>query len=182
MDLFSQTLKAAIVLLLVFSCSVVFARSNPEQPPTLGDQPFFVIDGGLNDAWYDPNTPGQGFFIAVFPDSEIIFLGWFTFDTERPPQNVEAILGDPGQRWLTAFGGWEDNIATLQIESTEGGIFDESEPVPTQKASGTVEIEFIDCNNAIVRYNIPSSMLTGEIPVTRIAEDNIIRCLVGQPQ
>lgn len=182
MELSRQFLKAAAVVVFLFSCTAVSARDQAEQPPRPVNQPFFVIDNELNDAWFDPNTPGQGFFIAVFPDKASIFLGWFTFDTEQPPPDVEAVLGDPGQRWLTAFGGWEDNIATLQIESTEGGVFNNGMPVPTQKVSGTIELEFIDCNNAVVRYNIPASMLTGEIPITRIADDNILRCLVAQPQ
>lgn len=27
----------------------------------------FVINAGLNDAWFNPETDGQGFFISVFP-------------------------------------------------------------------------------------------------------------------
>ena len=28
----------------------------------------FLINAGLNDAWYNPDTPGQGFFFNVFPN------------------------------------------------------------------------------------------------------------------
>jgi len=31
-------------------------------------------------------------------------MAWFTHDTERPDTGVEAILGEPGHRWLTAQG------------------------------------------------------------------------------
>ena len=117
-----------------------------------------------------------------FPDSESLFLGWFTFDTERPPLDVLAILGEPGHRWLTAFGTYAGAVAFLDIELTAGGIFDAADPMPGQSVYGTIELEFIDCNNAILRYNIPSLMLMGEIPITRIADDNILRCLVAQPQ
>ena len=34
----------------------------------------FVINSGLNDAWYYPETDGQGFFITVFPDLETVSL------------------------------------------------------------------------------------------------------------
>ena len=37
-------------------------------------QAAFVINNGLNDAWFDAATAGQGFFIIVFPDREEIFL------------------------------------------------------------------------------------------------------------
>lgn len=145
--------------------------------------PGFVINNGLNDAWFNALTAGQGFFITVFPEIGAIFLAWFTYDTERPAEGVIAFLGEPGHRWLTAFGTYEGNIASLDIELTEGGVFDSGEPMPVQDPSyGTIEIEFIDCNNAILRYNIPSLGLMGEIPITRIALDNVPACLAAQPQ
>ncbi|MDX1555108.1 MAG: hypothetical protein R3212_03685, partial [Xanthomonadales bacterium] len=64
----------------------------------------FQINAGLNDAWFNALTPGQGFFITVFPDIEMMFLAWFTYDTERPDPSVMADVGEPGHRWLTAFG------------------------------------------------------------------------------
>ena len=30
------------------------------------DCPVFKMNAGLNDAWYNPDTDGQGFFITVF--------------------------------------------------------------------------------------------------------------------
>jgi hypothetical protein len=51
-----------------------------------------------------------------------------------------------------------------------------------QSDYGTIEIEFIDCNHAILRYNIPSLGLMGEIAITRIALDNVPRCEAAQPQ
>lgn len=143
----------------------------------------FVINNGLNDAWFNVLTSGQGFFITVFPDIDAIFLAWFTYDTERPPEDVIALLGEPGHRWLTAFGTYAGNLASLGIELTSGGVFNSGEPMVAQDpAYGTIEIEFIDCNNAILIYNIPSLGLMGEIPITRIAPDNIPACLAAQPQ
>jgi hypothetical protein len=71
----------------------------------------FRINSGLNGAWYNPDTAGQGVFISVFPDSGQIFLAWFTYDMERPPESVSANLADPGHRWLTAFGAYDGNQA-----------------------------------------------------------------------
>ncbi len=143
----------------------------------------FVINNGLNDAWFNAATAGQGFFITVFPDIGAIFLAWFTYDTERPEPGIVAILGEAGHRWLTAFGTYAGNLASLEIELTEVGVFNSAEPGPMQDPNyGTIEIEFIDCNNAIVRYNIPSLGLMGEIPITRIALDNVPACQAAQPQ
>lgn len=136
----------------------------------------FPINAGLNDAWYNPATLGQGFFITVFPNSGKVFLAWFTFDTERPPGSVEAIMGDPGARWLTAFGDYENGRAELAIEVTRGGVFDSAAPMTTQDLDGTIILEFADCENGLVSYDIPSLGLQGEIPIQRIALDNVERC------
>jgi len=143
--------------------------------PLLAGQNF-LINPGLNDAWTNPETPGQGFFITVFPDIAKIFLAWFTYDTERPSVNVPALLADPGHRWLTAFGSYVDNRAVLEIEVTQGGIFDASDPVPTQGPDGTITLEFNDCNAGMVSYDIHSAGRQGVIPIERIALDNVPLC------
>ena len=140
--------------------------------------PPFFINAGLNDAWFDLDTPGQGFFFTVLPDQLLFFLSWFTFDTERPPEDVEAILGDPGHRWVTAFGAYEPgDTVTLDVELTEGMIFNSAEP-PAEQTSGygTITITFIDCNNAVLEYEFPSLGLSGTIDLTRITGDNIPLC------
>jgi len=142
----------------------------------VGGPPPFQINAGLNDAWFNPDTPGQGFFISVFPDIGSIFLAWFTFDTVRPPGNVTANLGEPGHRWLTAFGSYADNMAVLDIEVTSGGVFDAALPTPGQELDGTVIIEFDGCNSATVNYDIDSLDLQGDIPIQRIALDNVPGC------
>lgn len=139
----------------------------------------FNINAGLNDAWFNPDTPGQGFFITVFPDIGQLFLAWFTFDTERPEEPDApdgSSLGDPGARWLTAFGSFENDTAELDIEVTQGGVFDSAVPMPTQGLDGTITLEFSDCENGMVTYDIPSIDQQGEIPIQRIALDNVARC------
>jgi len=74
----------------------------------------FQINAGLNDAWYDPETAGQGFLITVFPDIGQMFLAWFTYDVERPGEGVTAQLGEPGHRWLTAQGPYADRPSARQ--------------------------------------------------------------------
>lgn len=136
----------------------------------------FQINAGLNDSWYNPATGGQGFFVTVFPDIQRIFLAWFTYDLERPDPGVTAQLGDPGHRWLTAFGPYSGDSATLDIELTTGGVFDSPEPDPTQGPYGTIEITWSDCENALVSYDIPQAGVQGDIPIQRLALDNVPRC------
>jgi hypothetical protein len=141
-------------------------------------EPPFQVTAGLNDAWYNPVTNGQGFLITVFPEIKQMFLAWFTFDTERPPEEVTAMLGEPGHRWLTAQGPYEGNTANLTIFVTEGGVFDAADP-PAQNdgiGDGTMTIEFADCTEGLVTYEMTSPSVSGEIPIQRITNDNVVLC------
>lgn len=138
----------------------------------------FTINAGLNDAWINPATTGQGFLISVFPSSKSLFLAWFTYDTERPSESVVAMLGEPGHRWLTAQGPYEGDTATLTIYVTRGGVFDAAEPVPATDpdGDGTLTLEFADCNAGLASYEITSLGLSGTIPIQRIVTDNVPLC------
>jgi hypothetical protein len=138
----------------------------------------FSINPGLNDAWYNPATNGQGFLITVFPDRKEVFLAWFTYDTERPPEDVTAMLGEPGHRWLTAQGPYDGDTANLTIFVTEGGVFDAAEPAASTDPAGdgTMTVEFADCTEGLVSYEITSLDISGEIPIQRISPDNVPLC------
>lgn len=135
-----------------------------------------TINQGISDAWFNSATPGQGFFIIVFPKIGKIFFAWFTYDTQRPPPNVQAILGDPGARWLTAFGNYAGKSAELDIEFTTGGVFNMVPPQTTQTIDGTITLEFVDCTSGLVHYNIPSLGLSGTVPIQRLTLDNVELC------
>ncbi len=147
-----------------------------DQVITVNDSPAFAINTGLNDAWFNPATGGQGFFITVFPGISKIFFAWFTFDQQRPPGSVDAMLGGPGQRWLTAFGSYENNRAELDVELTAGGVFDAATPPVSQSPGGQVILEFSGCNSGTVSYDIAATDQQGVVPIQRIALDNIARC------
>jgi hypothetical protein len=143
--------------------------------------PLFGINAGLNDAWFNQTTAGQGFLITVFPEIEEIFLAWFTYDTERPSEDLTAILGEPGHRWLTAQGEYTDNIAELTLYVSTGGVFDSEEPEPRTDPYGEILLEFTTCNAGIVTYDIPSVFQLGSIPIERIALDSVSLCyMLGQ--
>ena len=140
------------------------------------DAAMFTINPSLNDAWYYPETDGQGFFITVLPDSNLVFLAWFTFDTERPAEDVDALLGGSGQRWLTASGPYVGNQAELTINITTGGLFDSNVLQPEHAPGGTIRLHFDDCNSGTVSYEIPSINQMGVVPIERVAPDNIALC------
>jgi len=152
-----------------------------DQWTTLGPMPAppsLSINAGMNDAWYNPATHGQGLLIAVFPVIKQMFVAWFTYDAVRPPENVEAIVGEPGHRWLTAQGPYNGNKASLTIYVTEGGVLDAAEPPASNDGigDGTMTIGFADCTHGLVTYEMTSPHVSGEIPIQRIVSDNVALC------
>ena len=142
-------------------------------------QVSFAMNAGLNDAWYNPETDGQGFFITVFPDLDAVSLAWFTYDTELPAEDETANLGDPGHRWLTAVGPIAGNQAVMEIEMTSGGLFDTATLIDRTDppgSDGTIILTFTSCNSATVEYDIPSINKQGIVPIQRVANDNIVIC------
>jgi hypothetical protein len=149
---------------------------SPAAPVTVVEaQPLVDMNAGLNDAWFNSVTSGQGFFITVFPDIGYVSLSWFTYDTVRPPEDVTANLGEPGHRWLNALGKYSGNQAVMDITITSGGIFNTSTEV-TEVIDGTIILTFTDCENGIVEYDIPSIDQQGIVPIQRVVGDNIALC------
>jgi cyclophilin family peptidyl-prolyl cis-trans isomerase len=139
----------------------------------------FVMNPGLNDAWFNPITEGQGFFITVFPNLNFVSLAWFTYDTDLPAEGETANLGSPGHRWLTAIGPIEGDTAVLNIDIATGGLFDtatEVEHTDPPGSEGTITLTFSDCNSGLVEYDIPSIDRQGSVPIERVAGDNITLC------
>ena len=133
------------------------------------------MNAGLNDAWFNRETKGQGFFITVFPEMGYVALSWFTYDTERPAPGVTANLGDAGHRWLNAIGSYSGSQAVMDVSYAYGGLFD-SPTETTEILDGTITLTFTDCNNGVVEYDIPSINQQGTVPIQRVANDNIALC------
>jgi FtsP/CotA-like multicopper oxidase with cupredoxin domain len=143
-------------------------------PPVTSD---FEINSGLNDAWMIDGAPFQGMVITVFPVLKLFFVAWFTFDSEQPPENVTAVFGAPGQRWVTAMGFYDGNRAELKAELTTGGSFNASGPIPVQDTQyGTMVIEFSHCNLASVEFDFPDPGESDFFTMTRIVESNVSLC------
>jgi len=139
----------------------------------------FEMNAGLNDAWFNPMTDGQGFFITVFPDLGLVTLAWFTYDTQLPDEDEIANLGDAGHRWLTAIGSIEGDHAVMNIDIASGGLFDtttEIQHTDPAGSDGTITLTFGDCNSGLVDYDITSIGQRGSIPIQRIANGNIALC------
>jgi DNA-binding beta-propeller fold protein YncE len=114
---------------------------------------------GRDGAWYDENTPGQGFLIDAHSNLEgedFIFVAWFTYGGDS----------DSGQRWLTAQGPVVDSTADIVVYETLGGRFDDPQTSET-RVVGTMTIDFTDCSNALLSYSITDEGLAGMINIKR---------------
>lgn len=139
------------------------------------------FNAALAGSWFNPDTPGQGFFIDVFPELEFVFMAWFTFELALP--GGDAMLGHTEQRWLTMFGGFEGDTAELKVENTGGGVFDSPQPEVSQDTEyGTMVLSFQDCAQGSVQYELPKAGVSGQVPIRRLADDNVALCeqLVGR--
>ena len=140
-------------------------------------EPDFTINAGLNDAWVSADAPFQGFFFTVFPDLEVFFLSWFTFDSTPTAGGTSAVFGAPDQRWVTGAGAFSGNTVTVNVELTSGGIFNGSIPQASQQPGyGTITIFFVNCNEAVLTYAFPSAGLSGQITLSRVVTDNVALC------
>jgi glucose/arabinose dehydrogenase len=139
-------------------------------------EPAFAINPGMNDAWFNPATNGQGVFVNVFPDQGTLFLGWFTYDVERPEPGTPAILGEAGHRWLTAQGPYSGATAELDVSLSSGGVFDAGEPSVDEPAPyGTIRLHWTDCGHAMLQYDL-LPVGRGAVPLRRIVQDNVPLC------
>jgi hypothetical protein len=116
----------------------------------------------LKGVWFNPEMAGQGFFIEVFEEPPVIFMGWFGF-----PRPSEAVGGDPlVHRWYTLEGTYSEGGVEMQILQTSGGVFTGPGPVETIVV-GSALIRFADCNHATVSYQFDAGE-QGELEITRI--------------
>jgi len=139
----------------------------------MGPSGVFQITEGLNGAWANGDTLGQGMLMEVYPDVPLLFAAWFTWDTTQPGPGESAEVGDPNHRWLTAQGGYQDDLATLDLNLTTGGIFDDPAEVATDPI-GSMEIRFTACNEAEVSYDFGTQ--SGAFVINRLADDNNATC------
>jgi len=129
---------------------------------TIGEASTQAVDinAGMDGAWFDPVTSGQGFLVDSYPDEgdgNFMFVAWFTYG-----DNTAS-----GQRWFTAQGGFSGSVADLVVYETTGGSFDDPLDTATKRA-GSMSIDFVDCSNAQLTYSITDESLEGEIAIQRV--------------
>lgn len=118
----------------------------------------FSINSGHSGSWFNPETSGQGVLIDAAPDLGLMFIGWFTY--------TDPNLGTPGQaHWYSALGEITGNLATLTLNESTGGEFDNPREVTTD-VIGEATIEFEDCESGTLSYAFDDGR-TGSFPIQR---------------
>jgi len=150
--------KNLITTTLLGLCSLGLAclstNAAAEEPPML-------INYGLSGSWFEPATSGQGFVIDILPLNNLLAAYWFTFPVEGG-----------AREWYLATGDINGDSAELTIYQAEDGVFDEVSMVETNVV-GSASLEFSSCEAAIWTYQIDTLSLSGEIPLQRIAPDQM---------
>ena len=123
-------------------------------------EPEFQINAGHSGAWFNTATSGQGQLIDVVPETQFMFLAWFTF--------TDAASSNPDQQhWYTAQGNYSGNTAELILSETLGGQFDDPQETSTNPV-GTVTVSFSDCEQGQMVYSIDTDGREGTIPLQRL--------------
>src|SRR5215470_12579464 len=115
-------------------------------------------DFALSGNWFEPATSGQGFTVEANPNSNALFLAWYTYI----PNGAGA--GAVGQRWYTALGNFTSGTRSIPVTiyETTGGIFDTpTVPDPKTVQVGTGTMAFQSCSAATLSYNFTAGTRSG---------------------
>lgn len=137
----------------------------------------FAANEGLSGAWFDPDTPGQGYLLDVYPGSDglEIFVAWFTYDTDEPDDSETLTFGTEQHRWFTAGGTIAGSEANLTINLNTGGVF--NDPRMTSLAPvGTMSIQFQSCTSASLTFEFDSGE-SDTIEIIRLTPDTFCGAL-----
>ena len=125
------------------------------------DDALMLINYGVSGSWFEPTTAGQGFVIDILPANNLVAAYWFTYPVEGGERN-----------WYLATGDINGDSAELTIYQTENGVFDETSVVETNVV-GNASLVFSSCEAATWAYQIDTLDLSGEIPLQRVAPDQM---------
>lgn len=144
---------------------------RPELSITYGPAPQeddFVINFGLSGGWFNADTAGQGLLLEVLPESEQVFVTWFTYESEGAV--AAGKVGATEHRWLSGLGAIDGNRVEVDLRVTSGGFFDDPTPVERTESGtyGTLTLEFTDCASATMSYDLFDEGLQGQRDLIRL--------------
>lgn len=145
---------------------------------------FQLVQGGWvnNDV---PENNAAGIFFDFLSTHQMLFMAWYTYTGEIKTAETmsDGDVGFPDNRWLTATLRTDSgsNTVTGTMFASAGGEFNRplTEFQITEEV-GTVTVDFIDCDRAIVSYELQSPAISGEfevIPVEKQTNPDEFSCI-----
>ncbi len=141
----------------------------------------FVQGGWVQDLGDQPDNM-QGINFDYIASADMLFATWFTY-MDDPIAPTFDTVGALDNRWLTAqlmIGGDDPNVVSGELFASSGGAFAQPNTGMQESTSvGTMEITFLDCDLAIVQYEIESTGLSGHfeiIPGEKRARPDVFTC------
>lgn len=131
----------------------------------------------LSGSWYDKSTDGQGVYLDVLPETGVVSMAWFTWDSVAPAPEPNPDVANAGTRWLTALGFIDGTnpVIEMNVYGSSGGIFNQGETVTTAPV-GTMTLDMFNfCEGGEIRFNLDSG-LSGTANMQRIIHENAVPC------
>ncbi|MBL8516374.1 MAG: hypothetical protein JNM76_05330 [Betaproteobacteria bacterium] len=124
----------------------------------------------LTGSWFDPARSGEGIIIQYLGNGSVLAL-WFTYPT----------TGEPGtQAWLLSEPAFADGnkVTFSRVYQPKGGVFGANfnPEAVTRENWGTLELEVVNCETLVLRYQGPASYGSGLRTMTRIAALDQLSC------
>jgi plastocyanin len=124
--------------------------------------PQFVINEGIAGSWYNPATDGQGILMEASDTHRVLTLAWFTW--------ASPTVGN--YDWLTGFGPFQGKVATLTLNRSSGGRFNDGSAVVTTVPAGSALLTFHNCSRATLEFEMTIPPRAGRIELQRILPAN----------
>lgn len=148
------------------------------------EPPLFEINPGLSGAWFNPETPGQGWLIDVIERETGLefFVAWFTYDVNPPAADELDGFGSRQHRWFTASGGVSGDTAVLDIFLNSGGVFNDPRETMLEPV-GSMTIQFSDCTNAQLSFDFDASEDRDDsVDIIRLSPDVFCQAIIDAAQ
>jgi hypothetical protein len=154
MNISKRVTQTALTILCVLNLVSIASIASAEEPPML-------VNYGVNGGWFEPVTSGQGLVFELTPSRNQLAAYWFTYPVEGR-----------AREWYLAVGDISGDSAEFTIYQTANGFFDQLSVVETNVV-GSAQVTFSSCTQASWDYQIDTLGISGEIPLQRIAPDDL---------
>lgn len=130
---------------------------------------FDLVQG----SWVNDDVPennAAGIFFDHLSTEQTLFAAWFTYTSE--PKIAETLwdgdVGSPDNRWLVAEFATDTGSNELSgtLFAAFGGEFNRARTdFQITEAVGSISVDFIDCDRAIVSYDLDEPVLSGTFEI-----------------